>query len=220
MGLFGKGLSRICGVVAAPTARELAKLVRLAVRETPTVELRLDWLQDDFERKRFLEWLKRGKWKGTTFLATCRRRVGGGEFVGDSGAELYWLMQARTAGCSWCDLEIETLREMLQESVRGFAVPPKVMLSMHDFRRTPVLPKKLKLPANGGADAIKIAAMANTIADSVRLLKLARGSQRVIAVPMGEVGFPARILALREGSALAYAPLAAATAPGQVNCGN
>ena len=33
---------------------------------------------------------------------------------------------------------------------------------------------------------------------------------------MGEVGFPARILALREGSALAYAPVAAATAPGQV----
>ncbi len=34
---------------------------------------------------------------------------------------------------------------------------------------------------------------------------------------MGEVGLPARILALREGSALAYAPVAAATAPGQVS---
>jgi 3-dehydroquinate dehydratase/shikimate dehydrogenase len=34
---------------------------------------------------------------------------------------------------------------------------------------------------------------------------------------MGEIGLPARILALREGSALAYAPVAAATAPGQVS---
>jgi 3-dehydroquinate dehydratase/shikimate dehydrogenase len=34
---------------------------------------------------------------------------------------------------------------------------------------------------------------------------------------MGEVGLPARILALRHGSELAYAPLAAATAPGQVS---
>jgi 3-dehydroquinate dehydratase/shikimate dehydrogenase len=34
---------------------------------------------------------------------------------------------------------------------------------------------------------------------------------------MGEVGLPARLLALREGSELAYAPLAEATAPGQVS---
>jgi len=34
---------------------------------------------------------------------------------------------------------------------------------------------------------------------------------------MGEAGLPARILALRAGSALAYAPVAAATAPGQVS---
>jgi 3-dehydroquinate dehydratase/shikimate dehydrogenase len=34
---------------------------------------------------------------------------------------------------------------------------------------------------------------------------------------MGEIGLPARILALRAGSALAYAPIADATAPGQVS---
>jgi 3-dehydroquinate dehydratase/shikimate dehydrogenase len=34
---------------------------------------------------------------------------------------------------------------------------------------------------------------------------------------MGEVGLPARILALRQGSALAYAPIGEATAPGQVS---
>jgi 3-dehydroquinate dehydratase/shikimate dehydrogenase len=34
---------------------------------------------------------------------------------------------------------------------------------------------------------------------------------------MGETGLPARVLALREGSALAYAPIGEATAPGQVS---
>ena len=41
-------------------------------------------------------------------------------------------------------------------------------------------------------------------------------SRDVVAVAMGEIGLPARVLALREGSALAYAPVAAATAPGQI----
>jgi 3-dehydroquinate dehydratase / shikimate dehydrogenase len=49
------------------------------------------------------------------------------------------------------------------------------------------------------------------------LLRWARRSKNCIAVPMGEVGLPGRILALREGSTLAYAPVAAATAPGQVS---
>jgi 3-dehydroquinate dehydratase/shikimate dehydrogenase len=216
IGPFGNGLHRICAVAAAPTARELAKLVCLGVRETPTLELRLDWLQSDSERQKFLAWLKRRKWKGITFLATCRRRIGGGELAGDLDAELYWLMKARAAGCQWCDLEVETLRELPEQSVRGFAVPEKVLLSIHDFRRTPATPKLLRLPERGGADAIKLAAMAKTIADSGRLLKAARDSRHVVVVPMGEIGMPARILALREGSALAYAPVATATAPGQV----
>ena len=58
--------------------------------------------------------------------------------------------------------------------------------------------------------------MARSISDSARILKLARSSRDVVAIAMGEIGLPARVLALREGSALAYAPVAAATAPGQI----
>jgi len=59
MGLFGKGLRRICAVVAASTADEMSKMVRSALRQTRTVELRLDWLSSDAERARFLDWLGR-----------------------------------------------------------------------------------------------------------------------------------------------------------------
>ena len=217
MGLFGTGLRRICAVAAAGTAAEMAKLVRSALEQTRTVELRLDWLNSDAQRSQFLRWLRKYQPRNATFLATCRRREGGGKLAGDVDRELYWLIQAREAGCQWCDLEVETLRKLPGQSVREYPVPPRVMLSMHDFERTPNLPRSLNPPANGGADAVKIAAEARTIQDSVRLLRLARKSKSFVAVPMGEAGLPARILALREGSALAYAPVAAATAPGQVS---
>jgi 3-dehydroquinate dehydratase/shikimate dehydrogenase len=217
MGLFGTGLRRICAVVAASTADEMSKLVRSALRQTRTVELRLDWLRSDAERARFLDWLAAGQPRHATFLATCRRREGGGKFAGGVDRELHWLIQARQAGCQWCDLEVETLRQLPGQSVREYPVPPRVLLSVHDFERTPDLPQSMNPPARGGVDAVKIAAEARSIHDSVRLLRLARNSKSFVAVPMGEAGLPARILALREGSALAYAPVAAATAPGQVS---
>lgn len=213
--IFGAGKARICAVVATPKAREFRNLVRKALKETPTVELRLDWLADDRERHEALDWLKRSAPKDGVFIATCRRRVGGGEFAGDAAEELFWLMKAREAGCAWCDLEIETMQELRGKSVEGYALPPKVMLSIHDFRRTPKRMKRVKIPSRGVA-AVKVAAMSRRLSDSARLLRLARGTQRVVAVPMGETGLAGRILALREGSALIYAPVAAATAPGQV----
>jgi 3-dehydroquinate dehydratase/shikimate dehydrogenase len=217
MGLFGKGLGRICAVAAASTAVEMARLVRAGLRQTSTVELRLDWLSSDMERARFLRWLGKGHFRNATFLATCRRREGGGKFTGSVDRELYWLTQAREAGCQWCDLERETLQKLPGQSVQGYPLPSRVMLSLHDFERTPDLPRKMNPPARGGVDAVKIAAEARTIQDSIRLLRLAGNSKNFIAAPMGELGLPARILALREGSALAYAPVATATAPGQVS---
>jgi 3-dehydroquinate dehydratase/shikimate dehydrogenase len=217
MSLFGTGLRRICAVVAASTAAEMSKLVRVALRHASTVELRLDWLASDAERARFLRWLRKRQPRNATFLATCRRREGGGKFPGGIDRELYWLTQAREAGCQWCDLEVETLRKLPGQSVREYPVPPRVLLSVHDFDRTPDLPRRMNPPAHGAVDAVKIAAEARTIQDSVRLLRLARNSKNFVAVPMGEAGLPARILALRQGSALAYAAVAAATAPGQVS---
>ena len=56
----------------------------------------------------------------------------------------------------------------------GYAVPENVLLSMHDFRRTPKFPRSLRVPARGGARAIKAAAMARSLADCARMLHLAR----------------------------------------------
>jgi 3-dehydroquinate dehydratase / shikimate dehydrogenase len=56
----------------------------------------------------------------------------------------------------------------------------------------------------------------DSLGRSIEVLRTARGRKDLIVVPMGDVAQPARVLALREGSALAYAPVENATAPGQV----
>ena len=208
---------RLCAVVATPSAAEALRQLKQALRYTRTVELRLDWLRSDRERSRLLTALRRCQTKGITLLATCRRVLGGGKLAGGAEAELYWLTQAREAGCQWCDLEMETLRELPNQCARCYPLPEKILLSFHDFERTPALPRRLVRDGGAEADALKIAARAHTLHDSLRLLRLARHSRDIVAVAMGEVGLPARLLALREGSALAYAPVTRATAPGQVS---
>jgi len=217
MGLFGKGVARICAVVAALSAREMTAQLRDALRETLTVELRLDWLANDSERRSFLAWLRRNRPKRAVLLATCRRHEGGGLFPGSVEAELHWLARAAQAGCLWCDLEIETFRNLPRNSIRHLSLPRRILLSIHDFRRMPTLRPAARLGARNEIDGIKVAGAARTIGDSVRLLQFAAGLRNCVAVPMGEVGLPARLLALREGSQLAYAPVAEATAPGQVS---
>lgn len=214
---FGYGPARLCGVAAAPDARNMQRQVLAALAQTRTVELRLDWLVNDAERRSFLRWLGRQKFRSATLIATCRRIEGGGRLDGGIPHELFWLMEARAAGCTWCDVEMETMRELPGQSVREYAVPPRVMLSVHDFDRTPALPRTLNARVHGQVDAVKIAAHAETFNDGLRLLALAKRSRGFIAVPMGEVGLPLRILALRQGSALAYAPVGEVTAPGQVS---
>src|SRR6202008_4835701 len=117
--------------------------------------------------------------------------------AGGATEELFWLMKAKEAGCTWCDLEIETWRELPGKTVERYALPEKVLLSIHDFRRTPKWLGKVKIAARGGVDAVKVAAMSRKLSDSPRLLRLARGTEKVIAVPMGGIGLPGRILALR-----------------------
>src|SRR3981081_2156898 len=170
MGLFGNGVARICAGIASSSAREMAVQLRLALRETPTVELRLDWLKSDSERRRFLDWLRRNRPDRAILVATCRRREGGGLFAGNVQAELYWLAQAAKAGCLWCDLEIETLRKLPRNSLRKHGLPRRILLSVHDFNRIPPLNPTASNHWRAEVDAIKIAGAARSIADSARLL--------------------------------------------------
>jgi 3-dehydroquinate dehydratase/shikimate dehydrogenase len=216
---------RICAVVAAPTAGEMARLVRRALRETRTIELRLDWLRQRHEIVQFVAWLAEHRPRAN-FIATCRRREAGGRFAGNVAAQQLCLLLAAGAGCRACDVEWESLAacpERFWPFFWGNATP---IVSAHFFGRAPKdLAAVVRRLARSPARYVKVAAECRTIRESLRVLELARrgrragGRRTVIAVPMGEAALAARVLAVRAGSALAYAAAGAPSAPGQPSLG-
>jgi 3-dehydroquinate dehydratase / shikimate dehydrogenase len=213
--LFGK--DRVCGVVAAVTSREMIAQARAGLRVTRTLELRLDYLRSAKERQAFLSWVK-GKHPRAVLIATCRREEGGGLFQGSREEQIDILSQAARAGVDWCDVEIETAKHMARGELKRKLSPARVMVSHHDFSKTPKnLAGIARRLSQAGGEAIKIAAHCRSVSDSVRVCELARGRGNVVAVPMGEVGLAGRVLSLRMGSALAYAAVEHATAPGQLS---
>ena len=214
-GLFGK--DRVCGVVAAETAREMISQVREGLRKTRTLELRLDYLGSSKEREVFFSWLGR-KRPPAMLIATCRRQEGGGQFRGSGEEQIEILAQAVRCGCDWCDVEIETVKHYAQSEIRSRLSPARVMVSHHDFRATPrSLTGIVHRLERAGGQAIKIAAQCSSVSESVRICELAGKHRDVVAIPMGEFGLAGRVLSLRMGSALAYAAVEQATAPGQLS---
>ncbi len=211
--LFGR--DRICAVVAASSPEEVVRQLRIALRHTRTIELRLDWLKTHRGRLAVLGSLVRLRARAQ-IIATCRRREAGGRFPGSVVAQIALLIRAVAAGCRWCDIEIETAELFRTGFLKTCLYPARVLVSWHDFRRTPPqreIEAAVRRLTHGGA--IKLAAQSSSIRDSLRVLEAARGRRNVVAVPMGEAALPARILALRQGSALAYAATSEVTAPGQ-----
>jgi len=214
-GLFGK--DRVCGVVAAETSRGMIAQVRTGLRRTRTLELRLDYLRSAKELEAFLSWLGRSRLRAV-LIATCRRQEGGGKFEGSREEQIEILARAARCGCGWCDVEIETAMHRARGELLRTLSPARVMISHHDFRGTPKnlagIVRQLK---RAGGHAVKIAAHCSSVSDSLKICELARRRRDVVAIPMGEFGLAGRVLSLRMGSALAYAGVEQATAPGQLS---
>jgi len=214
---------RFALVVAEPDPRRFWRALLRAERTAPVVELRLDALGSVADVVSLLECLaarRPRRRKAPALIATCRRRADGGQFDGSPSAQMALLALAVRAGCRWVDVDAATL-ESFPPRLRSALLPPaRRIVSLHDFRRTPrrlgLLYRRL---ARLGGDCVKIAATARRQRDNVALLKLARRHRRFIAVPMGTVGIPGRVLALRAGSPLTYvAPdKSALVAPGQLH---
>ncbi len=213
---MSSGGDRLCAVIAEPTARGMLGQIRRALLHTQTIELRLDWLKSGREYgeliARLLHLGVRVKW-----ICTCRRREAGGRFSGTAEEQLSWLVSALALRPVWCDLEVETAERFAAGVLKKLLRPARLLVSYHNFRATPRdLKGIVRRLARCGADATKVATYCRSLADSLRVLALAGRRRRVVAVPMGEAGLPTRVLALREGGALAYAAVEEKTAPGQL----
>lgn len=211
------GTDKICAVAAASEARSMYGQIGQALRHTRTIELRLDWLSDDREIGRFLKKFAAGR-PGATFIATCRRLEAGGRYRGTVAMQLFHLAEALRAGCTWFDLEIETVRKCPSELLDALLGDGRQLRSAHFFRLMPRdLGRIARELTRGRPDAIKIAAQCGSLEDACKLMNFASQRKRLIAISMGDVALPVRILSLRSRNGFAYAPVANATAPGQTS---
>jgi 3-dehydroquinate dehydratase/shikimate dehydrogenase len=169
----------------------------------------------------------RTRYPEVTLLATCRRGQNGGQFGGSIEQEFELLHAATEAGAQAVDIEIESAEEA-PERTAAFRDRVKVVVSYHNFHSTPVLGPVLRRLDKAPADVLKLVTMATKPSDNWRVLDLARHHQGkpLVALAMGEIGAPSRVLSLSRHCAFTYAapPCRAATegkeegtAPGQIS---
>jgi 3-dehydroquinate dehydratase type I len=157
-------------------------------------------------------------------IVTNRRKEEGGKYKGEERKRLSILREAIDLGANYIDVELAAERSLLQDLLRKRR-KTRVILSSHDFQRTPS-PKELQRLFNqmvrSGADVIKIVSFARSWEDNLSILSLlpfAKARQKkIVAFCMGEKGKISRIFSPLWGAAWTYASFRrkSASAPGQL----
>jgi 3-dehydroquinate dehydratase I len=159
------------------------------------------------------------------FIATCRNKSCGGKFKGKEEERIDILLNAIDCGVKIVDIEVETNKELI-EKVKNKAKEKnvKVIISMHDFEKTPSsheLKKILKKEKELGADIGKIVSKANSLEDSHNLLSLILEAKKLnfplISFGMGEKAKFSRIMSLFYGAPFTFVSYNEASAPGQLS---
>ncbi|MEN6440615.1 MAG: type I 3-dehydroquinate dehydratase [Syntrophobacter sp.] len=147
-----------------------------------------------------------------------------GSFEGPEDLRLKTIEEAAVAGAEWVDIEHDVA---LQFVPRFHEAGARVLVSWHSPAETPSgrdLRARLEKMCKTGADAIKIATLARTDEDNLRVLELIPLARKefnidLIAFCMGSAGKWSRIAALFLGSPWTYArmPGQPPAAPGQLS---
>ena len=196
---------RIFVTLAAPTLAAMEDQAASSAGVHTGFELRLDYLQswNNFpaELHQMLMRLR-----APLTIATCRRAEAGGLFPGSVEEQIEQLEAAVGAGCHRADVEVESIERSgtrILERLR----PARVIVSHHDYRRTPPLGPIYRKLARFPAAFLKIATHARTLEDNLRyadLLRAHRAGSRLVAHALGPSGLPSRLMALKWGSAFTY----------------
>ena len=212
-----EGQGRICIPIAETTSRNAIQAVKEAHPLADLIELRMDYLRDPG-----LAMLLKERQK--PFIVTHRREEEGGRYRGEERKRLSVLQEAIDLGVDYIDVEFATESSLLHGLIRDKR-GTQVILSFHDFRRTPSLKELQKLFGQMirlRADVIKIVTFANSWEDNLSILSLIpfakERKQKIIALCMGAKGKVSRIFSPFLGATWTYASLhkSRASAPGQL----
>jgi 3-dehydroquinate dehydratase/shikimate dehydrogenase len=206
--------------LAAPNLNAMEAQATRVISSPIGLELRLDYLRayDDLESL-LHQMLLRLHFPQS--IATCRRVEAGGHFSGGVDEQVAVLQAAVRAGCQWVDVEIESVDRAGKSLVRQFQ-PAKVIVSYHNYRRTPTLGAIHRRLARLPVQVVKIASLARELQDNLRIHRLVsrrrRRNPRLVSLALGPSGIPSRLLAIKWGCPFTYGSVGnhLAVAPGQV----
>ena len=200
----------ICVSIARGRHRHMIAEHRHLVQQGASlVELRLDYINGEVNLKRLLAD------RPSPVVITCRRQRDGGKWPASEEQRLMLLRSAIAEGVEYIDLE-DDVASLIPRYGKT-----KRIISVHDYRKTPdSLDEMHARLAALDADVVKMAFMANTSHDNLRMLELVRRAQvPTVGICMGDIGTPTRILAGRFGAPFTFATFhhERTLAPGQLS---
>lgn len=199
LGLAGRPLV----VATAHTLKGLSEAAKLRLGRVDIVEIRLDCLRTN--KRAVAQAVSRMR---VPILLTARHSAEGGEGKLSAVARRA-LLEEFLPFASAIDIELRSVRAM--HSVLADAAENGVtrVISFHDFRGTPALPRLRKIvrSAHGsGADIVKIATTLRGPSDLAALLQLhaAHPAVALATMGMGSLGRVSRLILAAVGSRLNY----------------
>lgn len=198
---------KICACLTEKTAEDCIKIGSKI--DTDLVEHRMDFMEEIGGLDEIYSSLS------MPVIATNRSINCGGRFRGGEEERIDHLLDAIDAGCGLVDVEIDTPPELKKALIqRARQRNCRVIISMHDFEKTPSTEKLIAILRNEkeqGADIGKIVTLARSIQDCHRVLGLILGADRLglplVAFAMGPLGKFTRIIAPMYGAPFTYASI-------------
>jgi len=189
----------------------MAEHRHLAEQGAKMVELRVDYVAGRINIARLMA----GRPENCEVIITCRRKEDGGKWNGTEEARQLLLREAIAEGVDYVDIE-----EDIAANIPRFGKTKRI-ISYHNFRNTPEDLRKLHTRmCQHDPDIVKLATTANDPHDNLRILELMQESEvPTVAMCMGDIGTPSRILAPKFGSPFTYATFhhERTLAPGQLS---
>ena len=214
-------IANVCVAIAGATSAEMIEKATVAVKETPFLEFRLDYLEKPLlALPRFKQFFADNT--AATAIATCRCTANGGKFAGSLAAELEVLAKCASVGFHMVDLELESAEAMKKadlQKLRDTGIG--LLISHHDFTGTHDLDGIFTRIEAFHPDFIKVVPTAKSLIDNLTLihfLERMNDNSNLIGICMGDAGIISRVLGVRAGSAFTFAAATVGeeTGPGQI----
>lgn len=204
--------------------RSMAELKHRLSAESSQADIVEIWL-DAIEDLRLAEIFFENEGIRKPFLFVNKAPCEKGDFLGTPEESVERLVEVFKRGAAFVDVALHINARLLRRLIAAKPPESQLILSYHDFKGTPSLPRLkalVRLARKKGADLIKIATFIHHVEENVTLFELTRWAVEekipIVTVGMGEAGKLSRVVCPRLGSVFYYAPLSRDhhTAPGQL----